>query len=106
MIAGVPYSTTDPFILRELPDVYIVGNQDQFAMEKRVIGGKEIVLVALPSFSSSGEAVMLNLRTLSVSTIRINAEDLEEKKVSVRKEEEEEGVVINEDITNEELYVC
>ena len=63
-VAGIPYDTTDPFIVRQLPDVYVVGNQAALEVERRVIGGKEVVLIALPAFSATGEAALVNLETL------------------------------------------
>ena len=101
-VAGIPYNTTDPFILRDLPDVYVVGNQPSFEMEKRRIGGKEVVLVAVPNFASSGVACMLNLNSLSVQCIQFNVDSIEEKLMEVEEEKEEEEVVIDEDIMNED----
>ena len=101
-VAGIPYNTTDPFILRELPDVYVVGNQASLEMEKRRIGGKDVVLVAVPSFAASGVACMLNLNSLSIQSIQFNVDSIEENHMEVEEEKEEEEVVIDEDIMNED----
>lgn len=101
-VAGIPYDTTDPFIIRQLPDVYVVGNQAALEVERRVIDGKEVVLVALPSFSTTGEAVLINLETLEVEPIRFEVEGGEKEKATEVEKEEEEEVVIDEDIANED----
>ncbi|KAK8830804.1 hypothetical protein WA577_003509 [Blastocystis sp. JDR] len=98
---GIPYDTTDPFIVRQLPDVYVVGNQAALEVERRVIGGKEVVLIALPAFSATGEAALVNLETLEVEPIRFEVEGAEKKEMEVEEKEEEE-VVIDEDIANED----
>ena len=100
-VAGIPYDTTDPFIVRQLPDVYVVGNQAALEVERRVIGGKEVVLIALPAFSATGEAALVNLETLEVEPIRFEVEGAE-KEMEVEEKEEEE-VVIDEDIANEDV---
>ena len=100
-VAGIPYDTTDPFIVRQLPDVYVVGNQAALEVERRVIGGKEGVLIALPAFSATGEAALVNLETLEVEPIRFEVEGAEKKEMEVEEKEEEE-VVIDEDIANED----
>ena len=100
-VVGIPYDTTDPFIVRQLPDVYVVGNQAALEVERRVIGGKEVVLIALPAFSATGEAALVNLETLEVEPIRFEVEGAEKKEMEVEEKEEEE-VVIDEDIANED----
>lgn len=93
----------DPFIIHKLPDVYVVGNQASYEVERRVIGGKEITLIALPSFASSGMVSMINLRTLDVSSMNFNVDSIEATSMEVEEEkEEEEDVIIDEDIANDE----
>ena len=75
--------------------MYVVGNQDRFEVERRRIGEKEVTLITLPSFASSGIAVMVNLRTLEALPVEFDTMDMEEKK-------EEEEVIIDEDMANEE----
>ena len=86
-VAGIPYDTTDPFIVRQLPDVYVVGNQAALEVERRVIGGKEVVLIALPAFSATGEAALVNLETLEVEPIRFEVEGAEKKEMEVEEKE-------------------
>lgn len=102
IVAGIPTNTTDPFIIRELPDVYVVGNQSSFIIEKRRIGGKEVLLVALPSFASTGVVGMLNLNTLDIQSIQLTVDSIEENCMEVEEEKEEDEIVIDEDIMNED----
>lgn len=74
-----PYFTTDPFILKETPDIYVVGNQPEFRT-KLVMEGtrdrgsdgkgkKRCRIVLVPGFKESGMLVLVNLRTLAVRTV-------------------------------------
>lgn len=100
--------------MRTVPDVYVVGNQSALQVEKRTIAGKDVLLVALPSFASSGTAVVVDLETLSSSVMEFNTESIdgeEEKAKQARKgeeeEEQEEEFVIEENIENDEEWsVC
>ena len=90
-------------MVRQVPDVYVVGNQKALEVERRVIGGKPVVLVALPTFSATGIATMINLSTLAVEPICFDTERIEKSKEEMEVEEkEEEAVVIDEDIANED----
>lgn len=76
-----PSSETDPFVITSRPSVYFVGNCDEF--EARLVGGKgETIdtaaddgatrLVCVPSFASTGEVVLVNLRTLECDVVSFN----------------------------------
>ena len=76
-----PSSETDPFVMTSRPSVYFVGNCDEF--EARLVGGKgETIdtaaddgatrLVCVPSFVSTGEVVLVNLRTLECDVVSFN----------------------------------
>ena len=82
--------------------MYVVGNQKVLEVERRVIGGKPVVLVALPTFSTTGIATMINLCSLDVEPICFDTERVEQSKEDMEVEEEEEDVVIDEDIANED----
>ena len=71
--------------MNEIPDVYVVGNQATFEVDRRIIDGKTVTLITLPSFATSGTAAMINLRTLSVTPICFDTTEMEEE----TKEEEE-----------------
>jgi DNA polymerase delta subunit 2 len=70
-----PYLNEDPFIMNMLPDLYIVGNQPQFAT-KLVVGdsGHEgrCRVVLVPKFVESGTLVLVNLSTLAVKTVQFD----------------------------------
>ena len=91
----------------EIPSVYVVGNQTAFEVDRRVIDGKTVTLISLPSFAASGTAVMVNLRTLSVTPICFDTTVMEEEvKEEEEKKVDEEDVIIDEDIANEEDQCC
>lgn len=69
----------DPFVLKETPDLYIVGNQPRFQTkivageadeESNALGEKICRVVLVPAFSESGVLVLVNLRTLGVKIVR------------------------------------
>ncbi|KAL7491879.1 hypothetical protein ACHAWT_005086 [Skeletonema menzelii] len=73
-----PSSETDPFVMTSRPAVYFVGNCDEF--EARLVGEKgETIdtaagdgatrLVCIPSFASTGEVVLVNLKTLECDVV-------------------------------------
>ncbi|KAK1741935.1 DNA polymerase delta subunit 2 [Skeletonema marinoi] len=81
LIANLPSSETDPFVMTSRPAVYFIGNCDEF--EARLVGEKgETIdtaadddatrLVCVPSFSSTGEVVLVNLRTLECDVVSFN----------------------------------
>ena len=55
--------------MNEIPDVYVVGNQATFEVDRRIIDGKTVTLISLPSFGTCGTGAMINIRTLSVTPI-------------------------------------
>ena len=71
-----PYFTTDPFVLAETPDLYLVGNQPEFRT-KLVVDARgagtaapaRCRIVLVPGFKQSGLVVLVNLRTLAVRTV-------------------------------------
>lgn len=69
-----PFYQKDPFILQECPHVYFSGNAPSF--ESKIIKGKEgqeVLLVAVPEFSSTQTACMVNLRTLECEPVSFSA---------------------------------
>ncbi|KAF9232150.1 DNA polymerase alpha/epsilon subunit B-domain-containing protein [Melanogaster broomeanus] len=68
-----PYRERDPFVLKETPDIYIIGGMAKFDTalvgpehggEKKALRRCRVVLV--PSFSETGVLVLINMRTLDV----------------------------------------
>ncbi|CAK6950295.1 DNA polymerase delta subunit 2 [Scomber scombrus] len=82
-----PFYQKDPFILEECPHVYFSGNAPSF--ESKLIkgpDGQEVLLVAVPKFSSTQTACLVNLRTLEcepVSFSAFSAEDDEESEMNI-----------------------
>ncbi|CAI4043814.1 DNA-directed DNA polymerase delta subunit POL31 SKDI_10G2140 [Saccharomyces kudriavzevii IFO 1802] len=67
-----PYTDKDPFVLDKWPHVYVVGNQPYFGTRSIDIGGKNIRIISVPEFSSTGVVVLLDLETLEVETVKID----------------------------------
>lgn len=81
-----PSSECDPFVLSSKPDVYFAGNCDQF--ETRLVDSRGNViddakvlasgtddvtrLVCVPSFSLTGEVVLVKLKTLECEVMSFN----------------------------------
>ena len=61
-----------------------------------------MTLITLPSFASSGIAVMVNLRTLEAVPVEFDTMDMEKGEMEVEEKKEEEEVIIDEDMANEE----
>lgn len=60
-----PYPDNDPFILTQWPHVYIVGNQPQFGYRKVTLeNDTQVIIVAVPGFSATGQFVVFDLETL------------------------------------------
>ncbi|XP_006625387.1 DNA polymerase delta subunit 2 [Lepisosteus oculatus] len=82
-----PFYQNDPFILEECPHVYFCGNAPSF-QSKRITGadGQEVLLVAVPEFSTTQTACLVNLRNLEcqpISFSAFSAEDEEESEMNI-----------------------
>ncbi|XP_034025761.1 LOW QUALITY PROTEIN: DNA polymerase delta subunit 2-like [Thalassophryne amazonica] len=69
-----PFYQKDPFILEECPHVYLSGNAPSF--ESKLISGpdgQEVLVVAVPEFSSTQTACLVNLRTLEWEPVSFSA---------------------------------
>ena len=84
--------------------MYIVGNQSAFEVERRVVHGKEVLFISLPSFASTGTVAMVNTNTLAVEPMSFDTSEMEgDNLMEVEdQKEEEEDVVIEEDNANED----
>lgn len=74
-----PFADRDPFIIEHCPDVYLIGNQESF--DRRTIrtsasnfDGK-CSLVQVPRFSTTGQLVLLNLKTLESEIINFSTQE-------------------------------
>ncbi|NXW63687.1 DPOD2 polymerase, partial [Eurystomus gularis] len=65
-----PFYKSDPFILTNCPHVYFCGNAPRF-QSKLLKGeaGQQVLLVAVPAFSTTQTACLVNLRDLSCQPI-------------------------------------
>ncbi|KAG7092236.1 hypothetical protein E1B28_008602 [Marasmius oreades] len=72
-----PYIGWDPFIIKETPDIYIVGGQERL-FTKMVVEAETKVrrcrIIGVPHFAKTGLLALVNLRTLEVRKIRFGAE--------------------------------
>uniref|UniRef100_A0A3B4BFJ0 DNA polymerase delta subunit 2 n=1 Tax=Periophthalmus magnuspinnatus TaxID=409849 RepID=A0A3B4BFJ0_9GOBI len=86
LLGCYPFYQKDPFILQDCPHVYFSGNAPSF--ESKIIKGREgqeVLLVAIPEFSSTQTACMVNLRTLECEPVNFSAfsADDEESEMNV-----------------------
>lgn len=66
-----PFYDKDPFILSESPHVYAVGNQPCFESRSIHVESGEIRTILVPDFSKSSSIVLLNIRDLSCSELKL-----------------------------------
>ncbi|MCJ1288905.1 hypothetical protein MMC34_000436 [Xylographa carneopallida] len=79
-----PFQDTDPFVLKECPHVFFVGNQPKY--EKTVIEGptgQSVLLLAIPVFRDTGEIVLLDTNTLEVEVLRFDVFDDNEEQILI-----------------------
>jgi len=71
-----PFQDRDRFVLESCPHVFFVGNQPRF--DTCVIDGPEgqhVRLLTIPSFSETGELVLLDTESLEVEIIKFDVND-------------------------------
>jgi DNA polymerase delta subunit 2 len=66
-VPTVPHAEQDPMVLDQKPQIYFCGNASKFAHKVTADG---TVLLCVPKFSETSEAVLLNLDTLKVELLR------------------------------------
>ncbi|KAI0646842.1 DNA polymerase alpha/epsilon subunit B-domain-containing protein [Trametes meyenii] len=81
-----PYFSRDPFVFSQTPDVYVVGNQPEFATklvwdneQDDGEGGqapRRCRIILLPGFRESGILVLVNMRTLAVRRVQFSVEGM------------------------------
>lgn len=77
-----PYFAADPFIIQATPDVYVIGDQPKLQTKLIVKddreGGKRMCrIVLVPKFAETGVLVLVNLRTLGVTSIRFDVKGMD-----------------------------
>ncbi|KAJ9085082.1 DNA polymerase delta subunit 2 [Entomophthora muscae] len=67
-----PYSNQDPFVLTACPHIFFAGNQDEFAT-RMIAGdnGQQTRMITIPSFSTSGQIVLVEASTLATTLINV-----------------------------------
>ncbi|ESK85888.1 DNA polymerase subunit delta-2 [Moniliophthora roreri MCA 2997] len=64
-----PYLGVDPFIIKETPDIYIVGGQQRLITKMVSEKDGRCRIIGVPSFADTGVLVLINIRTLKVRKI-------------------------------------
>ena len=64
-----PFVDIDPFVIEETPHFLFSGNCDEFETKMLESNGVKTRLVCIPSFAKTGQAVKLNLKTMSCTVI-------------------------------------
>ena len=68
-----PYPDKDPFTLNETPHVYFVGNQPKYETKTLEIDhGMKVKLIAIPTFSETGQFVLLDTNTLETEIVSLD----------------------------------
>lgn len=65
-----PFTDKDTFVMEEMPDLYLCGNQPKFGCKTVVNEGNRIQLVSVPEFRKTGVLVLINMHTLNVEIIQ------------------------------------
>ncbi|CCH41647.1 DNA polymerase delta subunit 2 [Wickerhamomyces ciferrii] len=69
-----PYSDKDPFSLTETPHVYFVGNQPKYETKMLQLDNTtKVKLIAIPTFSETGQFVILDTDTLESEVITLDS---------------------------------
>lgn len=71
-LGSYPFQEEDPFVMKNCPHVYFVGCQPRFST-KLIYGpdGQVVRLVTVPSFSDTGELVLIDTESLEVTKVKI-----------------------------------
>lgn len=71
-----PFSDKDPFILRDCPDIYAIGNRTKFdhrnLRQAQTEEARTCTLVSIPSFFETGDLILLNTRTREVEAVHFS----------------------------------
>lgn len=67
-----PFSDDDPFVLRQLPNVYFVGNMPQFETKLIQMGSSKCRIISVPKFSESKSLVLVNINNLDAFEVRFD----------------------------------
>ena len=67
-----PVEKEDPFVIDKCPNVFFAGNCVQY---ETTLKNSSTRLICIPSFSTSGQAVLMNLKTLKCKVIKFEGAD-------------------------------
>ena len=67
-----PFSSTDPLVLKKIPDVYLISGKNDLNKELTTIHNKNILLVELPDFSKTNKGVIYNIDDDKLSEINFD----------------------------------
>jgi len=68
-----PFQEDDPFVVRECPHVYVIGNQEKFVTS--IIDGDQeqrVRIVTIPKFRETGQIVLMDLETADVEVVEFD----------------------------------
>uniref|UniRef100_F7BF26 DNA polymerase delta subunit 2 n=2 Tax=Ciona intestinalis TaxID=7719 RepID=F7BF26_CIOIN len=70
-----PFYKSDPFIIEQCPHVFFSGNQSKyFSSVKKGAEGQKVLLLAVPAFTQTCSAVLVNLKDLTAEEINFEAD--------------------------------
>lgn len=73
-LIALPQTDSDPFIIEEAPAVLFAGNQATYSTSLRTgPDGQKVRVIALPEFSKTGSAVLVDLETLEPQLMQFDA---------------------------------
>ena len=64
-----PFKESDPFVIEQTPHVYFAGNCDDFGTKLVEYEGAKTRLICIPSFETTGQAVLMNLKSMECTTV-------------------------------------
>ena len=71
-----PFQDRDPFVIKDCPHVFFVGNQPRF--DTGVVDGpvgQQVRLITIPKFHETGELVLVDVDTLEAEVITFSVDD-------------------------------
>ncbi|XP_053995098.1 DNA polymerase delta subunit 2-like [Hylaeus volcanicus] len=65
-----PYSKVDPFVITDCPDIYFVGNMEEYDTKLITVNEEQVArLICIPKFSKTQTGVLVDLQDLESRTI-------------------------------------
>ena len=71
-LACYPFKGVEPFVIDQLPHVYVSCNQATLAIGTAKIGSSTVRTIAVPCFEKTGQLVLLNLNSSTLDTTVVN----------------------------------